>query len=141
MWTDCPAPDGSQTAYSGELIGFTMRLQCGENTPEGNTLITFTSRDVTGEFIGTSRVTEHVAGMVICEGAVELPGLDTDFDGIPDLSDSCPTIPNTGIDRDNDGIDDACDTSAPVTPGQPPKGPIVITPPGQPLCTGPGCRG
>ena len=34
---------------------------------------------------------------------------DSDGDGIPDQSDSCPHTPNSGIDFDEDGVDDACD--------------------------------
>ncbi len=34
---------------------------------------------------------------------------DTDGDGVPDTSDSCPGAPNSGADSDQDGIDDACD--------------------------------
>lgn len=34
---------------------------------------------------------------------------DSDGDGIPDQSDSCPRTPNAGIDADADLVDDACD--------------------------------
>lgn len=38
------------------------------------------------------------------------PPLDTDADGIPDISDNCPTTANPDqADLDNDGIGDACD--------------------------------
>jgi hypothetical protein len=42
---------------------------------------------------------------------VEPDGNDLDNDGAANLSDSCPTIPNSGIDSDQDGVDDACDGS------------------------------
>jgi hypothetical protein len=42
---------------------------------------------------------------------VEPDGDDLDNDGIINLSDFCPTIPNSGVDSDQDGIDDACDGS------------------------------
>ncbi len=41
---------------------------------------------------------------------------DTDGDGIPDISDNCPTIPNPGqADGDGDGVGDVCD-NCPTTP-------------------------
>ena len=44
---------------------------------------------------------------------------DTDGDGIPDETDSCPSLPNANQDIDRDGIDDACDPLIGVAP--PPK--------------------
>jgi len=36
--------------------------------------------------------------------------IDSDNDGIPDISDNCPVVSNAGqVDTDNDGIGDACD--------------------------------
>ncbi|MFA5004437.1 MAG: GDSL-type esterase/lipase family protein [Candidatus Saccharimonadales bacterium] len=40
---------------------------------------------------------------------LEASATDYDGDGIPNISDSCQTIPNSGHDVDQDGIDDACD--------------------------------
>lgn len=34
---------------------------------------------------------------------------DYDGDGVPNGSDSCPTVINSGVDADQDGVDDACD--------------------------------
>lgn len=34
---------------------------------------------------------------------------DSDGDGVPDFSDSCPTVTNAGSDPDGDGVDQACD--------------------------------
>jgi hypothetical protein len=71
--------------------------------------------------------------------ATATPLVDTDGDGIPDIYDNCPTVPNpdqhdhdgdgrgdvcdvcphiadTGVDADNDGVGDACDPR-PTTPG------------------------
>lgn len=48
---------------------------------------------------------------------------DSDGDGIPDQSDSCMFIPNSGVDVDQDGVDDACDAviaAAVVTSDFPP---------------------
>jgi hypothetical protein len=44
-------------------------------------------------------------------GPVYVPAspTDTDGDGIPNATDSCPTVTNSGVDADQDGIDDACD--------------------------------
>ncbi len=49
---------------------------------------------------------------------VHVPGdvNDDDGDGVPDATDSCPTVANSGQDVDQDGIDDACDNLI----GQPP---------------------
>lgn len=55
---------------------------------------------------------------------------DYDGDGIPNASDSCSSLPNSGYDADEDGIDDACDPvigSAPVTPVTPPAGTNIDT--------------
>ncbi|MBI5192121.1 MAG: thrombospondin type 3 repeat-containing protein [Nitrospirae bacterium] len=42
-----------------------------------------------------------------------LPPLDTDLDGIPDIQDNCPTIPNpTQANSDTDSLGDACDNCA-----------------------------
>jgi hypothetical protein len=42
--------------------------------------------------------------------AYDASQIDTDNDGIPDISDNCPTDPNAGqADTDGDGIGDACD--------------------------------
>jgi len=45
---------------------------------------------------------------------------DTDEDGIPDVEDNCPTVPNPGQeDGDGDGVGDACDNCPGVAnPGQ-----------------------
>lgn len=53
---------------------------------------------------------------------------DTDGDGLPDDTDSCPTVANSGTDADQDGIDDVCDpliTTPPVV-NNPPSTPITI---------------
>jgi hypothetical protein len=43
-------------------------------------------------------------------GAIERDGLDTDGDGIPDSSDNCIGLPNTGqLDTDGDAYGNACD--------------------------------
>lgn len=39
-----------------------------------------------------------------------LPPTDTDTDGVPDVLDNCPSVPNTDqADTDSDGVGDACD--------------------------------
>lgn len=46
----------------------------------------------------------------------EAPDADRDGDGVPDLEDSCPDIPNCeAFDTDGDGIADACDHSLDIT--------------------------
>ncbi len=49
---------------------------------------------------------------------------DGDGDGVPDLSDSCPSITNSGLDSDADGLDDACD---PTPFGEPTATAIPVT--------------
>ena len=44
---------------------------------------------------------------------------DYDSDGVPNESDSCPTVANSGVDADQDGIDDACDGEIGVPPSSP----------------------
>jgi hypothetical protein len=43
-------------------------------------------------------------------GAFELEPIDSDADGVPDMSYNCPTTPNTDqLDTDSDGQGNACD--------------------------------
>ncbi len=70
----------------------------------------------------TGFVPQHVTGIVTPAGApvnigtFTLTALDTDADGIPDLSDDCPTVPDpgqqdlggVGVGSPPDGVGDAC---------------------------------
>lgn len=49
---------------------------------------------------------------------------DSDGDGTPDSSDSCPYTINSGVDSDHDGVDDACDPliGSPPAPASPSGG-------------------
>lgn len=68
-----------------------------ELKPGGHTIHLYT-QDSTGENLDVMQM-------------VYVPANQTDYDGdgIPNVSDSCPTVANTGLDTDGDGVDDACD--------------------------------
>lgn len=67
-----------------------------------------------------------------------VPIVDTDRDGIPDVDDNCPTVPNADqTDTDGDGLGDACD--APPPPPPPPIA-TALSPNPQLGCTGSACR-
>lgn len=100
---------------SGPTIGQTISDNSGgisvdapipTSTPPGGSTI-----DITGGGQGNNPVD------VIQPIIIPVHNSDTDGDGIPDATDSCPIIVNSGIDEDRDGIDDACDNQIGGTTG------------------------
>lgn len=67
-------------------------------TPPGPNIIDITGKDQTDE---PTYITQPIY-------VPETSG-DMDGDGVPDVSDACPGIINSGQDIDGDGIDDVCD--------------------------------
>jgi PKD domain/Thrombospondin type 3 repeat len=90
---------------------------------DGTTLDSGSNPDVTHAFanVGTFTVTvtardaagnSAVATTTVTVGPAQGGAPDSDHDTIPDVSDNCPTVPNTDqADADGDGLGDACDNS------------------------------
>jgi hypothetical protein len=103
--------DGAPTAYT-----VSASVSAGASTPVGNYTITLsdaadttsvTNPSVSGGKLGDTTptsVTVHVVAPTI---------VDTDGDGVADVSDNCPTVPNPGQENaDGDTFGDACDSNS-----------------------------
>ncbi len=60
---------------------------------------------------GQSGGTVIITKIIYVEGSVA----DSDGDGMPNTSDSCPYVANSGVDSDKDGVDDACDNDLTIS--------------------------
>jgi hypothetical protein len=127
----------STTSPSVVLQSFTPDTGAGSDVVaaiSGNVLRANGGNPISGELnthrIGTLSVSATGAGSVIVSGnlyvtaslaaanvttggtalATTVAGADSDGDGIPDVSDNCPTVSNASqADVDGDGVGDACD--------------------------------
>lgn len=55
----------------------------------------------------------HNFAMAVHDGDIAMN--DIDNDGVPDILDNCPSVPNDQQDDDGDGVGDACDLFVPAT--------------------------
>lgn len=94
---------GRLTSDSGNLAG---SLTIPSGAAPGNYILDITGDGLAGQPIDITK-TIYVAG----------GNDDDDGDGVPNDSDSCPTVANSGVDADHDGNDDACQGSIGDMPG------------------------
>ena len=110
----CDAPP-----TSGAASGWTEVARFGAAATSGTLVVPFDPAGVTCTYLALGLVAGGAPGNAVSSHTT-LGILDTDGDGIPDSTDNCKFIPNTGQeDADADGTGDVCD-NCPTTanPGQ-----------------------
>ena len=90
-----PSSASLTTPSVGDLIG---AIAVPASAPAGAQLITIS---------GVNQLNQPISITTIIY-LIDSPE-DYDGDGVPNGSDSCPTVINSGVDADRDGVDDACD--------------------------------
>ncbi len=93
--TDASSSGSLTTTVSGELTG-TITVPAAAQS--GAQIITIS---------GVNQLNQPISITTIIY-LIDSPE-DYDGDGVPNSSDSCPTVINSGVDADQDSIDDACD--------------------------------
>ena len=96
-------------------IDTTLTLPAG--TPPGGHTIDVTGPNQTDEPVDVTQPIYIPAGET-----------DADADGIPDATDSCPVLYNSGQDNDQDGVDDVCDGFIDLPPSSAIQTPVSGTP-------------
>jgi hypothetical protein len=120
---DVPQLDGSlRTAVNGDGCSVSQRCPC-DGPPDIDVAWKSHGRYVACvarhsiRFFGRGlmsnqerRALRRAAAHSLCGKRHKVPGVDDDGDGVPNLSDNCPTVANPRqADTDNDAIGDACD--------------------------------
>jgi CSLREA domain-containing protein len=152
-----PAPGTSFTATEGVLFTFTATASDGDGpAPITFTLVDSAGQDVTpphgatfnstsglfswtpesgqgGPWHLTLRATDGGGAFGDRPFSITVTNtiVDTDFDGVPDSADNCPTNPNSDqADQDNDGFGDVCEPfTANIAGNTPPADPQVTLAP------------
>ena len=95
--------------HSGVTTGIGTIVSDGDGNVDGTVQIPSSIPPGTHQ-IGVDG-TDQLGYPITIIDVITIVGSDTDYDedGIPNASDSCPTVPNSGHDEDSDGVDDACD--------------------------------
>lgn len=124
---------------------YTVKLRQGSAVSAIGVIQSNSSGDLDGSVLlpptspaGTSEIqvsgTDQLGNPVTMIDVITIVTSETDYDGdgIPNATDSCPTITNSAVDADHDGIDDACDSSigtAVLTTPLPTPAPLLPLPP------------
>lgn len=118
---DCYALSSGTSMASPHVAGILALMRAKDPTQTAAQLKSrlLSSGDAKAVLAGLS-VTGRRANAAAALAAV--PGPDADGDGIPDATDTCPTVADpTQTDTDHDGVGDACDAT--------PNGPVVVPTP------------
>jgi Thrombospondin type 3 repeat/PKD domain len=115
--TPCSGTNGAVT-WSGAPTPYSVpaTVSAGASTPVATYTITLSSAAGTTTETNpnaTGGKLDDATGTAITVHVVAPAVTDTDGDGVPDTTDNCPSVANTGqADNDGDGLGDACDSNS-----------------------------